>query len=62
MYSILAICLKKKKKHLVDRGSPPTCFMDDDEVCWGNEEVVHSGKGCADEALALASAGLCDHL
>lgn len=34
----------------------------DDEVCWGNEEVVHSCKGCVDEVLALAGAGFRDHL
>lgn len=36
--------------------------MIDDEVCWGNEEIIHSCKGCADEVLALAGAGFRDHL
>lgn len=34
----------------------------DDEVRWGNEEIVHSCKGCADEVLTLAGAGFRDHL
>lgn len=34
----------------------------DDEVCGGNEEIVHSCKRRADEVLALAGAGFCDHL
>lgn len=36
--------------------------MVDDKVCRGNEEIVHSCKGCADEVLALAGAGFRDHL
>lgn len=34
----------------------------DDEVGWGNEEIVHSREGGVDKVLALASAGFCDHL
>lgn len=34
----------------------------DDEVCWGNEEIVHSCEGGADKVLALACAGFRDHL
>lgn len=41
---------------------PVSPDMVDDEVCWRNEEIIHSCKRCADKVLALAGAGFCDHL
>lgn len=40
-------------------GSPDVV---DDEVRWGNEEVVYFRERCSDEVLTLASAGFRDHL